>query len=205
MILPSGVVSADNTNVNIANMSGSPSQNTAIKYGAASFTVKSNSWSPSLQTCSYKAYSQAFPGNQVDAGVIAELHVLAACTFTITTAGSHHIYVDYDVDVWHHTYFSDPNGPGQIFSDMYLELRNSAGVRVIQDWDTIIQHQVNTNNPVHYVMSPTHTVTTNLATGTYTLYVGIYTSLNAWSYGAPDYAMAWSQGSWSVEGISITT
>lgn len=205
ILLPSGVVSADNFTVNITNMPGSAGDSIALKYGEADLVVESNSWSPSSRTCSFFAHAYAFPDDQTDAGVISEIHALGVCTFTITTAGTHHINVDYDVDVWLHTYFLDSDEPGQIFLDMYMDLRNSAGVRVTQDWDMIIHRQVSTTNPAHYVMTPTHTIAVNLATGTYTLYVGICTSLNASSYSVTHPSFAWSQGSWSIEDVSITT
>jgi len=205
MVLPSGVVSADNITVNIANMPGSAGDSIALKFGVADLVVESNSWSPSTQTNSFFAHAYAMPTDQTDACVISEIHALGVCTFTITTAGTHHINVDYAVSVWLHTYFLDSDEPGQIFLDMYMDLRNSAGVRVTQDWDMIIHRQTSTIDPVHYGMTPTHTIAVNLATGTYTLYVGICTSLNASSYSVTHPSFAWSQGSWSIEEVSITT
>jgi len=196
LIMTSGVVSAY--------MPGAPGENTVIETAGADFDVDSNSWSSSMQRNSFYAYACAFGQGDDMACAMGSLYAKGYQTFTITSAGTYYINVDYYVNVYDHTSYSDSDGPGQIFQDMYMDLKNSAGVRVMQDWDNIITHMMNSNQATHYVLSPTHTKSVYLPTGTYTIYVGIITSMNCWAWGEPEYAMAWSWGYWDVDGLSIT-
>lgn len=204
-VLPSGVVKADSIVADLTDMPGSAGYGISSGTGFISFTPESYSWSPSTQRFSYYAHAQALGVNQEYSRITGSVHGVGYYTFNITTPGTHNITVNYHVDVNNMVYYSGSGNPSAVFQDVYLQLKNNTGAVVISDLDRIISTGISSRNAQHYVISPIQQISIDLPVGTYTVYVGTYTTLSCIAWGTGGYSYAWSSGYCDVEGLSITT
>lgn len=204
-VLPSGVVKADNIVADLTDMPGFAGYGISSGTGFVSFTPDSYSWSPSTQRFSYYVYAQALGVNQEYSRITGSVYGVGYYTFNITTPGIHNITVNYYVDVNNMVYYSGSGNPSIVYQDVYLELKNGTGSTVVSDFERIISTSISSRNAQHYAISPSHQVSVDLSAGTYTVYVGAYTTLSSVAWGMGGYSYAWSSGYCDVEGLSITT
>ncbi len=208
-VLPAGLARADNIVVSMDNLPGSAGSGWGNKYGVATFTCNEKSWNPATHSGAYYAFGQALGSGKQLSKITGYAYTAAQFTFTITSAGSHHINIISHADFGQYLRCSDVGGPSEIKTQLWVNLWDPVTGDIVLDQRyniLVTTESCALNDPDLFDDTVSKSISINLSQKTYEIRVGIYTTCVFYAWGNGNLSMGFVDVyDYTLSYFSITT